>query len=276
MRHAQAESGAQMDPTRDLTDTGRAQAKMMGKWLKRQTEQPDLVVQSNFLRSKETAARVGKKLGLTPIDCPMGLLDPSSDPEATWTALKGLATDNKVESIIAVTHGPLVERLLAYLTGSPLPQQFHFAHAAVAHFESADGLSEAKKKAKGKYTYDEVEMKRWILDDGGESGNCEVCEENEAMGWIDMDATFLDTDGGDIDESPAHPNCECTVEFKTKRVRVYESGARIVEDASTGRAVLHWLLTPNVVARDEDEMDAVTKDAHATVEAALDLIEDLV
>lgn len=85
-------------------------------------------------------------------------------------------------------------------------------------------------EAPGEYTYDEVEMKRWNLGSGGVSGqNCEACEENADRGWIDMDDTFITPDGDDIDEAPGHPNCDCTVEFATKRVRVYENGARVFE-----------------------------------------------
>ena len=70
------------------------------------------------------------------------------------------------------------------------------------------------------YTYDEREVKRWILGDGGKSGNCEICDENASLGWVDMDAIFLSV-GDDIDEPPAHDNCTCEVEFKTQRYRVY-------------------------------------------------------
>jgi phosphohistidine phosphatase len=181
MRHAEAEWGAQMDPTRHLTDTGRAQAKMMGKWLSRQTEKPEMVVESNFQRSRSTAKRVAKQL-----DAPLirsGFLDPENAPENTWSELKRLATANKVTSLIAVSHGPLVEKLLCYLTGAPLIQQFHFAHAAVAHFDTTSGA----------------------------------------------------------------------------------------------RGVLHWIVTPNVVARDEDELDLVTHDiaeaAIAVAEAALEMVQ---
>ena len=92
--------------------------------------------------------------------------------------------------------------------------------------ESFTGRFQEGKKIfideKGEYTYDEQEMKRWVLGSGGKSGeNCEACEENADMGWIDMDATFLTPDGDDIDDAPAHPNCDCTVEQATKRVRVY-------------------------------------------------------
>jgi hypothetical protein len=83
-------------------------------------------------------------------------------------------------------------------------------------------LDEAGKS----YYYDEREVKRWVLDDGGKSGNCEDCEENADQGWVDMDETFIGSDG-DVDEPPSHPNCDCTVENKTQRYRVYESGRRV-------------------------------------------------
>jgi phosphohistidine phosphatase len=181
MRHAEAEYGMQMDPTRQLTDTGKRQAKMMAKWLSRQTEKPEIVVESNFQRARSTAKRVAKQLDVPLIRS--GFLDPENTPENTWMEMKRLATANKVTSLIAVSHGPLVEKLLAHLTGSPLPQQFHFAHAAVAHF---------------------------------------------------------DTTGGN-------------------------------------RGILHWIVTPNTVARDEDELDLVvhqeaTEAAIAVAEAALELV----
>ena len=173
-RHAEAESGAQMDPTRKLTDTGKRQAKMMGKWLTRQVEGPCIVVQSNFHRSRSTAKRYAKQLDVEPITS--GFLDPENDPANTWTELKRLATANKVQNVVAVSHGPLVEKMLAHLTGAPLPQQFHFAHAAIAHFDTTSG----------------------------------------------------------------------------------------------NRGILHWLVTPNVVARDEDEQENVVREALQTALALAD------
>lgn len=72
-------------------------------------------------------------------------------------------------------------------------------------------------EATGEYYYDEHTVKKWILGDGGSSGNCEVCEENVADGDIDQDALF----SSGHDEAPAHPNCTCTVEYRDKRFRVY-------------------------------------------------------
>jgi phosphohistidine phosphatase len=172
-RHAEAESGMQMDPTRELTETGHQQAKLMAKWIKRQGIKPDLLLQSNFKRSQQTAKRVEHRLDIEPITT--HLLDPDTDPEICWDGIKAYGKD----VVLAVTHGPLVEKMLAYLTGSPLPRQFHFEHGAIAHFTTTTGK----------------------------------------------------------------------------------------------RGVMHWLVTPNVVARDEDEQDLVTSDVTRTVEAALDLVE---
>lgn len=178
-RHAESESGPQLDPTRELTETGHQQAKMMAKWIKRQGIEPDLLLVSNMHRAKQTAKRIEHRLDIpqTVLGYP---LDPDATPDTAWSALKGAAKRAKAKEVIAVTHGPLIEKLMAYLLGSPVPANFHFSHAAIAHFE-----------------------------------------------------------------------------------------------VKPGGIVFHWLVTPNVVARDEDEMDAVTSDARATIEAALAVVEAL-
>lgn len=76
-------------------------------------------------------------------------------------------------------------------------------------------------EAAGEYYYEEVNVKRWVLGSGGRSGNCETCVENADMGWIPDDDVFLASDGGDLDGPPAHPNCDCTLEYSEKRKRVY-------------------------------------------------------
>jgi phosphohistidine phosphatase SixA len=265
MRHAEAEYGEQMDPTRVLTPTGKKQAKMMGKWLSRQADAPTVVLQSNFERSQATAKRMAKRLDATPQT--IYQLDPDGSPEAAWRTIRKLA---KGKSVLAVTHGPLVEKLLAYLIGAPTISQLHFAHAAIAHFDTTAPLSEAK----GDYTYEEQEMKRLVLGSGGASGeNCEYCQDAADRGWIDMDDVFEGPDE-DVDESPLHPNCDCTTEQKTRRTRVYESGMReALADNEGPFAYLHWLVTPNTVARDEDEMDVVSEAAAVMLHDAMAIAE---
>lgn len=78
----------------------------------------------------------------------------------------------------------------------------------------------ALREATGDYFYEEITVKRWVLGDGGVSGNCEICNENADAGWIDMDDIFLGVEG-DVDEPPAHPHCSCEIEIKDTRRRVY-------------------------------------------------------
>ncbi len=177
MRHAEAETGPQLDPTRSLTDTGKAQAKMMGKWLKRQDQSIDLIIQSNMARSQDTVKQVLKKIDAPVLKSPA--IDPDGKPDVALAAIKALAKQKKAKTVLAVSHGPLVEEILAYLTGSEDPTLYHFAHASIAHFE---------------------------------------------LGAVKA-GTF------------------------------------------------HWLVTPNVVARDDDEMDLVTSDAQAVIEASLRVAE---
>ena len=66
------------------------------------------------------------------------------------------------------------------------------------------------------YTYEEINVKRWIPD----ADPCEICEGNEEMGWVDDDAVFEGV-FGDVDAPPAHPHCMCSLEYGTKRKRVY-------------------------------------------------------
>ncbi len=71
-------------------------------------------------------------------------------------------------------------------------------------------------EARGEYTYEEINVKRWVTDGSA----CEVCEDNADMGWIDDDAVF-ESVFGDCDGPPGHPHCLCGLEYGTKRKRVY-------------------------------------------------------
>jgi phosphohistidine phosphatase SixA len=299
MRHAQPVDGMRMDPTRPLTDTGKDQARMMAKWLNKQLPASDLLLQSNFKRSQSTAKRIGKKLDLDPVT--VGSLDPDGTPEQAWEDIQRLGAGK--ESVIAVTHAPLVQKLTAYLTGSDTPGSIHFPHAAVAHMEPTPPrakVTEAQLQKRSKRLREGADEgateKSWV------GGTCEVCQENADAGWIDMDEQFPSGD----DEPPAHPNCGCELETRdiqesaqTSKLNNKLEYISFEEGARSGKAylramreigdpanrypvksmnpkrvmVLHSLVTPNVVARDEDDLKLVTDDSHAVVEAALQIVE---
>ncbi len=99
------------------------------------------------------------------------------------------------------------------------PQVTDSALALIDDVMSMHGLR--FDEAKGSYYYETENVKRWVLGDGGATGNCEVCEGNADMDWILDDETFEDTEGGDIDGPPAHPHDTCDLEYSERRHRVY-------------------------------------------------------
>lgn len=68
------------------------------------------------------------------------------------------------------------------------------------------------------YTYDEVDEKLFVAD----ADACDLCQDAEDLGWIGDDEVYEGV-FGDEDGPPLHPNCSCGLEYRTRRVRVYES-----------------------------------------------------
>ncbi len=75
-------------------------------------------------------------------------------------------------------------------------------------------------EAVGEYTYEEIEEKRLVLGSGGASGNCEYCVDAADRGWVEDDDVF-EGPMGDEDGPPLHPHCDCELEYRTRRKRVY-------------------------------------------------------
>lgn len=71
-------------------------------------------------------------------------------------------------------------------------------------------------EARGEYTYEEIDVKRFIPD----ADACEICEDAADLGWIPDEDTFEGV-FGDEDGPPLHPHCGCELEYGTKRQRVY-------------------------------------------------------
>ena len=80
----------------------------------------------------------------------------------------------------------------------------------------ATALILALTEAVGLYYYDTILVKR-SLEGASASGPCELCDENQAEGWIDSEDVYP----SGADGPPFHPNCVCTEEYREKRIRVY-------------------------------------------------------
>jgi hypothetical protein len=85
--------------------------------------------------------------------------------------------------------------------------------------EAAEDAAELLE-ARGEYTYEIIDVKTWVLGPGGISGNCETCVDNADRGAIPDEDVFEDSDGEPIDGPPAHPRCECELQYGERRRRV--------------------------------------------------------
>lgn len=249
MRHAEPESGEPLDPTREITSIGRKQIDDMATFMVRQVGRVDLVISSWMKRATQTADPMAEALGNAKREN-VPTLDPDGDPVQALEDIELLAGLHGAEHVLVVGHHPLINDLLELLCGVKA-DEFHFRHSFIGHvdldakqlhwfigppqverdeegvvdkaiavaesiLEDMGLLLDEKKGDQGTYYYDTHGVKRWVLGDGGQSGNCDLCEENAAVGFIDEDETYPNAD-----EPPAHPNCTCTEETAEKRYRVY-------------------------------------------------------
>lgn len=123
-----------MDPTRGLTETGRAQIRTMADFMVREIGRVDLVISSPFLRAMETAKPMAAALGCDVIET-TPQLDPDGKADVAWSDVlvltHALCADPEAH-VLVVSHHPLVNELAEYLCGvKTTDDKFH--HAAVMH-----------------------------------------------------------------------------------------------------------------------------------------------
>jgi phosphohistidine phosphatase len=113
VRHAEAAAG-QPDDLRPLTDVGREQARLLGRRFAVDGIRPDAILSSPLLRARETAAEIGKAVGIEAE--PDERLAPGADPDDVRAAASG-----RGETVVVVGHQPDCGRAAAALSGEPEP-----------------------------------------------------------------------------------------------------------------------------------------------------------
>lgn len=137
-RHCETDPGEQMDADRPLNKRGKRQAKTMRKFLKMAAVKPDVIISSDFARAGQTAKRMQR--GDTPIKT-TPFLRPSVDWQdkevsGAWKSIAKLAGD--ANSILVITHGPLVQRLLASVAFNFHDEDWNFEHGSIAYVNTGD------------------------------------------------------------------------------------------------------------------------------------------
>lgn len=115
VRHAEAGS-AQTDSARELTERGQDQARSAASWLANTVKEPVVLWSSPYRRTLQTAQLISDSLSIDVIshDCLM--------PDATPNKVVGELI-NEHNSIILVTHLPLVGRLASLLVDGSIYDQ---------------------------------------------------------------------------------------------------------------------------------------------------------
>ena len=204
-RHAEAEAGERMDPTRALTEQGREQVKLMGEFLVRQIGRVDLVVSSNFKRAFDTARGMADLLGCEIVETSPSL-DPDGKPAIAWSDVEILTGAYCPETadahVLVVSHHPLIGELAQYLCGvKTSDEKFH--HAAVMHIHGSGPGSVMEyfvpPKVVERDEANVIEAAAAVLE---ELLGDEIEEFRE--GWVTIDGThvFID-DTGTITKGPA-------------------------------------------------------------------------
>jgi phosphohistidine phosphatase len=114
VRHAKAEDG-DPDELRRLTQKGRESARSVGKRLAAEGVRPNAVLTSPLLRARETAAEIGKAVGVEPESDER--LAPGATPDDIREAASG-----RGETVVVVGHQPDFGRAAAVLGGGAEPK----------------------------------------------------------------------------------------------------------------------------------------------------------
>jgi len=133
LRHATAEDIASSDDARELTDTGRTEARIAGKALAALGAKPGRVLSSPLARARQTAEIVAGQLGFAG---EVELVDELKNDVATSVLLRVLAQRGKAEELLLVGHMPSLSEHLAALIGAEEPGGLSLGKAAVACVET--------------------------------------------------------------------------------------------------------------------------------------------
>jgi len=124
VRHGDAvpEEEAGSDRDRWLSARGREHARVLGRLLREQRLEPDVILSSPLPRAVQTAELLAQSLDYLGMVTSLRCLEPSAQPRVAATEImaRGL-------SVLVVSHEPAISSLGAYLMSRPAFPQFRTA-----------------------------------------------------------------------------------------------------------------------------------------------------
>ena len=123
LRHGIAEDKAAKgtDADRELTSKGKAELEQVMKVASRAGVKPSLILTSPLVRARQTAEIARKQLGTKETLLETNTLVPDGPPHMVWAEL---SDHRKEESLMLVSHNPLIEQLVPFFLNTPT---LHFA-----------------------------------------------------------------------------------------------------------------------------------------------------
>ncbi|QUM75668.1 phosphohistidine phosphatase SixA [Moritella sp. 24] len=132
MRHGQAGLYANSDAERELTGTGRQQSADMASWLSAIEPTLDCVLHSPYIRAAQTWNVIGNFFTVNKVEVCEDIT-PYGDAEFIADYVRALVEQNNYETVLLVSHLPVVSYLTSVLTANKhMPA---FATSAIACLE---------------------------------------------------------------------------------------------------------------------------------------------
>lgn len=135
MRHGQAEVIAGKDSLRPLTDAGMYESSQVAHWLKSQLPAPlDWILVSPYKRALQTLSAFN---AVFPCKNHQQLdeLVPEGNAQAVCDYLVALINDEKLDSLLLISHLPLVSFIVEILSPANIAPIFHTAEIACIEYE---------------------------------------------------------------------------------------------------------------------------------------------
>lgn len=134
LRHAEAEPNTEDDAGRGLTVLGWRQAEASAGWLSQQVTGSVRVLVSPLRRAQQTAAAVQQQMGLVTLET-IDALRPEGDILRAEQDIS-LAARDDIESLIVVSHMPLIASLASWLEDGVLTTGGGFSLAEIRVLEA--------------------------------------------------------------------------------------------------------------------------------------------
>ena len=126
LRHADADTEADSDLARPLSEKGHRQAKEVAQFLKNHSARPQIILSSTAVRAAQTAKPVAEALGVDCIPCEWAR--PGMPPDE---ALQELYPYAQFKDVLLVGHQPDLGALAARLIGLPQPARLHVRKSSI-------------------------------------------------------------------------------------------------------------------------------------------------